>query len=570
MLTSLHDASIVVAVTLLSQVSIAFAIVYVRVSKRMENLLISGLCVLFSVVLVSARMMQSAPTVASAALWYCIQLSAAALAAVMVVDFTYHATRQFASPSKSFRPILYGIGITLGCAAWTPYVVRIPEAGGRVYDMDDHGHGPFFAGYVGLLLLVTSLACLLSLTSWYRGRSIKVNGGTSAETSVSFKANMGWLTVGLTAVLAGCILEYLWALGIGGYSVDHFNPRAIGVCVFAMVVARMLGRDVLRVLHERHELLHENQRLIDIAEARLNAARDAQHEVKRDLLVVRRHLQKAVGNLPKEGSEESLRRLLLGIRQFESAESTLDIMLDIARLEAGEPLAIGKQAPCDVGEVIRAVCAKLADLGDCFEPGRFIVDGNLRAERYYLYRPFLDRILINLLHNACKYSPAGSPVLVELAESTGCARPAAIRLGMTNPWWSAADCEIRFAPGPLQTNNEDSNSNFKSGCRKKSCAESSGFILISVTDYGIGIELNDLDAILDRPFYRTPAARSFQGTGIGLNLCCRYAEALGGRLWAESDGENRGSTFRLFLPRDPEIPDPLSSNTPLAAQAAIA
>ncbi len=74
-------------------------------------------------------------------------------------------------------------------------------------------------------------------------------------------------------------------------------------------------------------------------------------------------------------------------------------------------------------------------------------------------------------------------------------------------------------------------------------------VLISVTDNGIGIPAEDLGHIFQK-FYRVDntQTREIGGTGLGLYLVKQRAEALGGRVWAESVF-GHGSTFYVSLPR---------------------
>ena len=72
---------------------------------------------------------------------------------------------------------------------------------------------------------------------------------------------------------------------------------------------------------------------------------------------------------------------------------------------------------------------------------------------------------------------------------------------------------------------------------------------ISVSDTGIGLLKKDLNSIFS-PFEQVEEIRSrrFHGTGLGLSLSKRLVELLGGRIWAESEGEGSGSTFKFVLP----------------------
>jgi two-component system phosphate regulon sensor histidine kinase PhoR len=71
-------------------------------------------------------------------------------------------------------------------------------------------------------------------------------------------------------------------------------------------------------------------------------------------------------------------------------------------------------------------------------------------------------------------------------------------------------------------------------------------IVVSVADTGIGIPAEDLPRIFER-FYKADRARSGGGTGLGLAIAKHTIQAHNGRLWVESV-EGKGSTFSFTLP----------------------
>jgi signal transduction histidine kinase len=73
-------------------------------------------------------------------------------------------------------------------------------------------------------------------------------------------------------------------------------------------------------------------------------------------------------------------------------------------------------------------------------------------------------------------------------------------------------------------------------------------VLFTVEDHGMGIEADDRKHIFE-PFYRgrDAVAQQIQGSGLGLNLVMRIAEAHGGRVSVTSE-PGKGSTFTLSLP----------------------
>jgi len=76
---------------------------------------------------------------------------------------------------------------------------------------------------------------------------------------------------------------------------------------------------------------------------------------------------------------------------------------------------------------------------------------------------------------------------------------------------------------------------------------------VRVKDAGIGIPKAQLGRIFNR-FYRfQPLGSKVKGTGLGLYIVRSIAKRHGGRVFAESTGENKGATFTLELPRVREL-----------------
>lgn len=74
-------------------------------------------------------------------------------------------------------------------------------------------------------------------------------------------------------------------------------------------------------------------------------------------------------------------------------------------------------------------------------------------------------------------------------------------------------------------------------------------VVISIADSGIGIPKEDQSHLFQK-FYRVDnsATREIGGTGLGLYLCRKLTEAMGGRIWVDSEFQ-KGSTFFVELPR---------------------
>ena len=134
----------------------------------------------------------------------------------------------------------------------------------------------------------------------------------------------------------------------------------------------------------------------------------------------------------------------------------------------------------------------------------------------------LKQILYNLLSNAVKFTPDGGSVTLS-----------AWHLSFRDGQWFTPDGQ----PVGLPLEGDDL------------VMKGKGLIEISVQDCGIGIKGEDLQRIFN-PFEQveSSASRKYQGSGLGLSLARRLVELHGGKIWAESEGEGKGSNFILLMP----------------------
>lgn len=161
---------------------------------------------------------------------------------------------------------------------------------------------------------------------------------------------------------------------------------------------------------------------------------------------------------------------------------------ELSRIESGEsPL---QRLPFDVSEAIHEAVGRLQAQAD-----RAGISLNINIQqRMPQALGDLDRVeqvLLNLVHNAIKFTPSGGTVSV-------------------------------------------------------SADSYNDMIRVSIKDTGVGIAADDLPRVFER-FYKADKARSGGGTGLGLAIARHIIEAHGGEIRAEST-EGKGSTFTFTLP----------------------
>jgi signal transduction histidine kinase len=78
--------------------------------------------------------------------------------------------------------------------------------------------------------------------------------------------------------------------------------------------------------------------------------------------------------------------------------------------------------------------------------------------------------------------------------------------------------------------------------------QDNGFVCIAISDTGVGIEKEIMPSLF-KEFSRADLQKvNILGSGIGLYLAKKFTEAQNGKIWAESEGKNKGAQFYIQLP----------------------
>ena len=139
----------------------------------------------------------------------------------------------------------------------------------------------------------------------------------------------------------------------------------------------------------------------------------------------------------------------------------------------------------------------------------------------------LKQILYNLLSNAFKFTPDGGRVSLKASK---------VELDSTEDIEKKDIGELKSLLYRIGNNGDTG-------------GDTHTYVDISVTDTGIGIKPEDQQRVFERfEQVEESLTKQYQGTGLGLSLTQSLVELHSGRIWVESDGEGKGSTFRFIIP----------------------
>jgi signal transduction histidine kinase len=260
----------------------------------------------------------------------------------------------------------------------------------------------------------------------------------------------------------------------------------------------------------RQKLEENNQKLMELDQIKNRFFANISHELRTPLTLLLAPLETLLHRFNESFDEETRNMLVTMHSNGMRLLKLINDLLDLVRLESGR-MEI-KHEPLDIGGFVKGLVSAARQVAD---------DKHLRLETFVdpalgtvlADRDRLEKIVLNLVFNALKFTPAGGRIDLR-AEKRG----------------------------------ED--------------------LILVVADTGMGISQENLPHIFDR-FWQADGSskRKYQGVGIGLALVKELVEAQGGKVDVQSQ-EDKGSTFTVRLPYQQAAAAPAAeTQTPSPAES---
>lgn len=324
-----------------------------------------------------------------------------------------------------------------------------------------------------------------------------------------------------TELLTAIIVLVLLVEFLLSKSPAEFVLRGIFLFIVSLI-GYLLIKSVLNEVHQREQLEvltkqleSANKELERLDQAKSEFLSIASHQLRTPLTAIKGYSSMlldgtfgpVIGKV-KEGVE----------KVFASTERMVALvndLLDTSRLDSGRMVFTFVET--DLGEITKSVCDELMPKGR--EKGLAIACTVApTTPKVFVDQMKIRQVLVNFVDNALKYSDTGMvEVKLECRSST---TATAGQAGSGSIGQTSSDNNVG------SDNNE---------------------LVFSVHDNGWGMTQEEM-GFLFKKFSRGRGDTSqIKGTGLGLYVARRLAEAHGGRVWAESAGKGQGSTFFLAL-----------------------
>jgi signal transduction histidine kinase len=274
------------------------------------------------------------------------------------------------------------------------------------------------------------------------------------------------------------------------FSIFFNNCYFIGITTVICVTSTYFrSRARFEEFRLRHQLDEQNQKLQDLDRLKTQFFSNVSHELRTPLTLI----LGPVENLLVRGDalDAKMHESLIFIhRNSLRLLKLINDLLDLTRIDQGAEIL--RKKTIQIGPFVKGIVDSVRHLGLSKQLRIKVEDGDANVEMA-ADPARIEKVLINLLTNAVKFTPAGGAIVVR--------------------WKAGGDGTV-----------------------------------IEVEDTGVGIPPEDIEKVFDR-FHqvRSNTTNQAQGVGIGLALARELVEQHDGKLEVEST-PGSGSTFRITLP----------------------
>jgi two-component system phosphate regulon sensor histidine kinase PhoR len=234
--------------------------------------------------------------------------------------------------------------------------------------------------------------------------------------------------------------------------------------------------------------LQDVSELVRLNRARRDMVANISHEMRTPVANIRSIIDALFLEDEKPKRKRSISSLQAIARETDALLWVIQEMMDLSMIESGQ--AILRLVEVKLHTLVDDAVDRMLDQADA-------KDIKLEMDVSKAFRVWCDwdqirRVLINLIHNAIKWSPRGGKITVRA----------------------------------FRSNDE---------------------IAIQVLDDGPGVPDEQVDRIFERFYQVDPSRSGTEGTGLGLAICKHIVEAHEGHIWAEGSSKGQGGSFHFTL-----------------------
>lgn len=308
-----------------------------------------------------------------------------------------------------------------------------------------------------------------------------------------------------------------------------------GYALVKSVIREIKFREELQVMTE--QLAHANSHLKELDQMKTEFVSLASHELLTPVSAIEGYLSMLLDEHMAKVEDPKAQKYLHNV--YSSAKRLARLiadMLNIARIEEGRLLVEKKDINLNelIEQAIAEIHFKAEEKKQRIEFEKPPFAKATEGVSTYGDADKLKEVIINLIGNSIKYSKNPGTITIRIEK---------VPTAWVAEKWQKIEEDIKQRPlDDQEAIHSAVDEHFRNFVGQTQ-------LMIAVQDQGIGIPKEELSRLFKK-FHRVGdyTTAESQGTGLGLYISRALVELHHGRIWADSEGEGKGSTFTFTLP----------------------